>query len=312
MAISKIKTASITDDAITSAKIAADAVSAADVADGTLTGVKLATPLDLSSTVITAPKIANGGFIADANGNEQIKFTTTASAVNEITVINSATGSAPEIQSTGGDTNIDLKITPKGTGKLVLDGISFPNADGSANQVLQTNGSGVLSFGTVSSGPNAGEVIQVVSTTKTDTFSVSAGAFTDITGLSASITPASASNKILVIVDIQGSASLRYGGYRLLRGATNIAIGATAGSRTSITMGTMANNDITYHDFTFTANASMNFLDSPNTTSSTTYKIQVGNLDGTSTFNINRKQQDSDGVTSQRSVSTITLMEIKG
>jgi len=310
MAISKIKTASITDDAITSAKIAADAVSAADVADGTLTGVKLATPLDLSSTVITAPKIANGGFIADANGNEQIKFTTTASAVNEITVINSATGSAPEIQSTGGDTNIDLKITPKGTGKLVLDGISFPNADGSANQVLQTNGSGVLSFGTVSSGPNAGEVIQVVSTTKTDTFSIST--FSDVTGLSASITPASASNKILVIVDIQGSASSRYGGYRLLRGATNIAIGNTAGSRTSITMGTMANNDITYHDFTFTANASMNFLDSPNTTSSTTYKIQVGNLDGTSTFNINRKQQDSDGVTSQRSVSTITLMEIKG
>jgi len=312
MAISKIKTASITDDAITSAKIAADAVSAADVADGTLTGVKLATPLDLSSTVITAPKIANGGFIADANGNEQIKFTTTASAVNEITVINSATGSAPEIQSTGGDTNIDLKITPKGTGKLVLDGISFPNADGSANQVLQTNGSGVLSFGTVSSGPNAGEVIQVVSTTKTDTFSISTSAFSDVTGLSASITPASASNKILVIVDIQGSASSRYGGYRLLRGATNIAIGNTAGSRTSITMGTMANNDITYHDFTFTANASMNFLDSPNTTSSTTYKIQVGNLDGSTTFNINRKQQDSDGVTSQRSVSTITLMEIKG
>jgi len=104
----------------------------------------------ITNKTLTAPKIANGGFIADANGNEQIKFTTTASAVNEFTVINSATGSAPEIQSTGSDTNIDLKITPKGSGKIVLDGISFPNADGSANQVLQTNGSGVLSFGTIS------------------------------------------------------------------------------------------------------------------------------------------------------------------
>jgi hypothetical protein len=90
--------------------------------------------------------------ILDTNGNEEIIFTATASAVNELTIANAATGNAPEISSTGGDTNIDLKITPKGTGKIVLDGISFPNADGSANQVLTTNGSGVLSFATVSGG----------------------------------------------------------------------------------------------------------------------------------------------------------------
>ena len=90
--------------------------------------------------------------INDSNGNEEIKFTTTASAVNEFTIINAATGNAPEISSTGGDTNIDLKITPKGTGKIVLDGISFPNTDGSPDQVLTTNGSGVLSFATVSGG----------------------------------------------------------------------------------------------------------------------------------------------------------------
>jgi hypothetical protein len=41
----------------------------------------------------------------------------------------SAAGNAPEISSTGGDTNIDLKITPKGSGKIVLDGISFPNTE---------------------------------------------------------------------------------------------------------------------------------------------------------------------------------------
>jgi hypothetical protein len=107
----------------------------------TLTGVET-----LTNKTLTAPKIANGGFVADANGNEQIKFTTTASAVNELTVVNSATSNAPEISSTGGDTDIDLKITPKGSGKIVLDGISFPNADGTADQVLKTDGSGVLSF----------------------------------------------------------------------------------------------------------------------------------------------------------------------
>jgi hypothetical protein len=103
----------------------------------------------------TTPQL--GGML-DVNGQsigdgtlELVKFAETASAVNEITVTNSATGNAPEIAATGDDTNIDLKLTPKGTGKLNLDGIKFPNADGSANQVLKTDGSGNLSFTTLTS-----------------------------------------------------------------------------------------------------------------------------------------------------------------
>ncbi len=84
--------------------------------------------------------------ILDENSNEQIVFQTTADAVNQLDITNAATSNAPEISATGGDTNIDLKLTPKGSGKLVFDGIKFPNADGSANQVMTTNGSGVLSF----------------------------------------------------------------------------------------------------------------------------------------------------------------------
>ena len=104
------------------------------------------------SATLNAPVINK---INDTNGNEEIIFTTTTSAVNELTIANSATGNAPEIAATGSDTNIDLKLTPKGSGKLVLDGLAFPNADGSASQVLQTNGSGVLSFGTISSYTNS-------------------------------------------------------------------------------------------------------------------------------------------------------------
>lgn len=111
----------IADATITVTKIADATITGAKIADATLTGAKLATPLDLSSTVITAPKIANGGFIADANGNEQIKFTTTTSAVNEFTVTNSATGNRPDISVTGGDTNIGISITTKGTGLVLFN-----------------------------------------------------------------------------------------------------------------------------------------------------------------------------------------------
>lgn len=73
----------------------------------------------LTGKTLTAPKIASAGFIADANGNELIIFTTTASAVNEITFANAATTTAPTLTTTGGDSVIDLTITPKGTNGAV-------------------------------------------------------------------------------------------------------------------------------------------------------------------------------------------------
>ena len=101
------------------------------------------------------------GGMLDVNGNaigngteELIKFSETASAVNEVTVTNSATGNAPEISATGDDTNIDFKLTPKGTGKLVLDGLNFPTADGTTGQFLKTDGSGNLSFDDAGGGVN--------------------------------------------------------------------------------------------------------------------------------------------------------------
>lgn len=70
----------------------------------------------LSNKTLTAPKFADLGFIADANGNEMIIFDTVASAVNEITLANAATTGTPTISATGSDTNINLQLTPKGTG----------------------------------------------------------------------------------------------------------------------------------------------------------------------------------------------------
>lgn len=77
-----------------------------------------ANTLTLSNKTLTAPKFANAGFIADANGNELIVFTTTASAVNEITIANAATTNDPTYTASGGDSNIGGKFIPKGTGSF--------------------------------------------------------------------------------------------------------------------------------------------------------------------------------------------------
>jgi hypothetical protein len=102
----------------------------------------------LTNKTLTSPIINE---IDDNEGNELVIFSKTTSAVNEFTITNAITGTAPEISATGGDTNIDIKITPKGTGKVNIDGIKYPNTDGSSGQLLSTDGSGNLSFITVSS-----------------------------------------------------------------------------------------------------------------------------------------------------------------
>ena len=65
--------------------------------------------------------IDDAHFIADENGNEQIIFQTTSSAVNQIDVTNAASGNGPSISATGGDTNVDLLLLPKGSGTVNID-----------------------------------------------------------------------------------------------------------------------------------------------------------------------------------------------
>ena len=88
--------------------------------------------------------------INDENGNEQIVFQTTGSAVNQFDVTNAATGNAPSISATGGDTNIDLAIIPKGSGETKI-------GTGSANATLTSSGAHDLILDT-NSGTNAGTV----------------------------------------------------------------------------------------------------------------------------------------------------------
>jgi hypothetical protein len=155
-----------------------------------------------------------------------------------------------------------------------------------------------------------GKVLQVVQTTKTDTFTLSSATFTDVTGLSVSITPSSASNKILVLVQISyGGAGNMYSFAKLIRGSTSIFQGdSDAADRTEATVPldttNEANSEASKQHMAF-----INYLDSPATTSSTTYKIQIASSDARQST-INRSANDSNNNYDIRSTSSITVMEI--
>jgi hypothetical protein len=89
-----------------------DSVDAVFAAAGTGTSVGL--------NVGSGKKLKLVGDVIDTNGNELLKVSATASAVNELTLANAATGGAPVLSATGGDTNIGIGLTPKGTGGVVF------------------------------------------------------------------------------------------------------------------------------------------------------------------------------------------------
>ena len=154
---------------------------------------------------------------------------------------------------------------------------------------------------------STGAVVQVVSTTKTDTFSGSTtGSFYDITGLNVTITPSSASNKILINVTVCGGHS-NLAAYRLVRGSTAIGVGDSGGgNRNQVTFGHTSHPV----DGNRMMNNSMTFLDSPSTTSATTYKLQTFQYTGTNY--VNRTSADTNASYTGRAISTITATEVVG
>ena len=147
-----------------------------------------------------------------------------------------------------------------------------------------------------------GSVLQVVSTTKTTTFSTTSTTFTDVTGLSVTITPTSASSKILVICTMAvGHASSRTASANLVRNSTTICQPTPTQTYTATKNAYVANGDTT-------VGADFHFLDSPATTSSTTYKVQVCTNIGDNAMVVGNRTTSND----MNSASTITVMEIAG
>ena len=156
---------------------------------------------------------------------------------------------------------------------------------------------------------SSGGVIQTRYALKSSTFSTSSASFTNITGLSVAIAPRSTSNKVLCIVTLYcglDGSNKRYA-WRLTRGGTAIAIADAAGSRTRASGGGTtvgAGSGSTWaHTITF--------LDSPATTSSTTYQVQGAAIDGDN-FIVNNTVSDADAASYMRPASSISVMEVSG
>jgi hypothetical protein len=146
----------------------------------------------------------------------------------------------------------------------------------------------------------SGSVLQVVSVSKLNAFQTSSTSPVDVTGLSVSITPTSASSKILVLSQIWGTGTVNTGFYvNLVRNSTNLSI-STAGSDINSTISSY------FGDGNLWATIPIMFLDSPATTSSTTYKIQIFTSNGSTSVAIN-KRVDNAFVGGS---SSITVMEI--
>jgi len=165
---------------------------------------------------------------------------------------------------------------------------TLPSADGTNGQLLSTNGLGTLSWASSSSGA----VVQVKNTLMTTLRGIASATFADITGLSATITPTSASNKILVLVSINGmtsEATVTSIRTRILRDSTTLEY---------------IDSSIGYSSLSqlYAGGVSIGYLDSPATTSSITYKIQFATSSGNQAY--------INNYTNNNSSSTITLMEV--
>ena len=181
-------------------------------------------------------------------------------------------------------------------------GTAFTFGD-SGDTFTVPSGATITNSGTAS---GFGKVLQVVQTVKTDTFSRAStgGDVGDITGLSVSITPSSTSSKVLVFATVHhSSANGQENWIILVRDSTNIFIADAAGSRQRTSSSGRISNAA--HQM----NSTIMYLDSPNTTSSITYKF-TGGAEGANTIYINRSGQDTDSNTNSRTASSITVMEI--
>ena len=189
----------------------------------------------------------------------------------------------------GGGT-VAIKAPTSTTGNAALD-LTVP---GTASATLDTLG-------------RAGNILQVKQSVKTDTATTtSTNTFVD-TGLSVSITPSSASNKILVIANLSFSAGDRQNiAWRLVRDSTDLYLGDAASNRTRASGAVrVADHQDAEHQ-----NCTSVFLDSPNTTSATTYKVMWCRTYSTYAIFMNRAYEDTDNDDRTRVPSSITVQEV--
>ena len=216
-------------------------------------------------------------------------------------IINADTSNGLKLTS---DTTGIIQLQNAGTTKLTVNSSGATVAGTLAATAVTGDGSGLTGLSA------GGKILQVLQATKTDTFSTNSQTFVDIPDMTVTITPSSTSSKVLVSYQLQSGASAHSAikAVRTLGGTTtDVLVGDADGNRTR------ANQKI-YTNNWGPNSAVVQILDSPNTTSAVTYKVQCGNPYSASYYTyINRSASSSSGSNFSydvRSSSTITVMEV--
>jgi len=221
-------------------------------------------------------------------------------------------GTALEIGTSG-----DTITVPTGAGLTVTDevktnkispatGVAFALGD-SGDTFTVPSGATIVNSGTAT-GFGGGKIGQIISTHNETDSSMSSTSFADVSGQSVAITPSASGSKILIVCTISyGIPQDTRAFFKLLRGTTVIGSRSDTGSRigcnvsASINSGTAANENLNV--------VTLQYLDSPSTTSETTYKIQASSNSG-NTLTFNRTTSDTDAAYTARATSSITAYEV--
>jgi hypothetical protein len=242
------------------------------------------------------------GQILSKASNTDLDYTWIANDQGDITEVQagvgisiaSGTGPIPVITNTATDLITTAGDLLYGSAADTLARLGI----GTAGQILAVNSGATAPEWTTA--PSGGAVKAVAQAFKSNTFTTSSVSLTDITSLSITYTPTSASNKILLIAHIFGMGTIGTSGigFAFARGGTAIGIGDASGALsrvTAATQGVDVNNGVT---------TAMMYLDSPATTSSTSWSVQCKVDAGTAYIN----RTSSDGYF--RGTSSFTLMEV--
>jgi len=262
------------------------ALTDSDLADGIVTTDKLA------ADAVTDAKIAD-----DVVGTEHL----TANEVDTAALAADAVTAAQIADDAISEEHLDVtSITGHGALTSVADDDLVLISDTSASAALKK-----MTVANLVANAGGGKIGQVIQTVKTNTASHNAQSFTDVSNMSVAITPSASNSKILVIVDARMGLTTNYSAIgRIVRGSTAIYIGDSAGNRTRGFTGPNSDENRDIHNFVAT------FLDSPNTTSETTYKLQTLTQDSSATIDINRTINDTNNNYDGRFASSITVMEV--
>ena len=198
-----------------------------------------------------------------------------------------------------------IKLKHSGGNSVI---IAAPSSNPASDRTLTLPGD---ADGTIlTSNSSTGKILQVVQTVKKDKQTIQSASLTDITGMSVTITPSSSSNKVLIrySLSVFTTSNGQYWAMRLLRGSDSTIFIGDQGSNSNQTRSSFGSYMSSYVDG---RSVTQELLDSPNTTSATTYKLQAHTPYSASyTIGINNSPTNDNYSYMSTMVSTITVMEV--